>query len=307
MAITNFIPALWAAGIQVPYQAQLVYAQPAVANTDYEGEIKAQGDTVHITGVNTPTIRDYVKSTDLTTEEVTDSRVSLLIDQGKYFSFAVNDVDAHQAAGNFESSTLQQAGHGLADEADKYIASLFNLTATNGGPVAGNRLGNVSVINGAGTGRPGASQTTAYSVLVSLGNRLTKANVPHPGRYAVIDPDFLSALQHDSRFSRVDASGSSETLRNGLVGRAAGFDILVSNNTVKGSGRSLVTAGVPGAITYASQILEVEALRSQSRFADIVRGLHVYGAKIVRPAGVATANVEYVEGTGVDTVVVQGS
>src|SRR5699024_724289 len=100
-----------------------------------------------------------------------------------------------------------------------------------------------SVINGTGTGKPGDSQTTGYGALVELGNKLNKADAPFEGRYAIIDPDFLSALQHDPRFSRVDASGSSETLRNGMVGRAAGFDILLSNNTVKASNRSLVVAG----------------------------------------------------------------
>lgn len=304
MAITNFIPELWASAVQVPFERALVFGQPTVANTKYEGEIRNQGDTVHITQIADPTIKDYDKNKDIEVEDLADAELQLKIDQGDYFAFRVNDVDKVQAAGDFEGPATQRAGWGLKDKVDRYIASLFNLTAANGGPANANRLGDISVINGTGTGKPGDSQTTGYGALVELGNKLNKADAPFEGRYAIIDPDFLSALQHDPRFSRVDASGSSETLRNGMVGRAAGFDILLSNNTVKASNRSLVVAGIPDALSFANQLTEVEAMRSEKRFADLIRGLNIYGAKITHPEGIATANIEYVEGTGVDTVVV---
>lgn len=303
MAITNFIPELWAAAVQLPFQKSLVFGQPSVANTKYEGMIRRQGDTVHITSITAPTIRSYTKGTELTVEELADANLTLNIDQGDYFAFRVHDIDEVQAAGDFEGPATLQAGHGLKDQVDSYIAGLFNLAVGSGGPATANRLGDVSVVDGTGTGKPGSGQTTAWNVLVDLANRLNKQSVPSDGRYAIIDPDFLSSLMHDPRFSRVDASGSSETLRNGIVGRAAGFDILVSNNTVKASSRSLVVAGIPDALTFANQLTQVEAMRSEGHFADLVRGLNVYGAKITRPDGVATANVEYVAGTGVDTVV----
>lgn len=303
MAITNFIPELWSAAVQLPFEKSLVFGQPTVVNRNYEGVIRQQGDTVNVTTIGAPTIRTYDKTADLTIEDVSDGTIKLVIDQGDYFAFRVNDIDKVQAAGDFEGPATALAGQGLRDKVDQYIASLFSVAAASGGPHANNRLGNVSVVNGTGTGKPGAGQTTAWSVLVDLQNRLNKQSVPTDGRYAIIDPDFLTALENDPRFSAVDASGSSETLRNGIVGRAAGFDILMSNNTVKAAGRSLVVAGVPGALSFANQLVETEALRSQSRFADIVRGLNIYGAKLFRPEGVATANAEFVPGTGVDTVV----
>lgn len=305
MAITNFIPELWSAAVQLPFEKALVFGQPTVANRNYEGQIRQQGDTVNITTISAPTIRSYDKTSDITIEDLSDDNIKLVIDQGDYFAFRVNDVDRVQAAGDFEGPATQQAGYGLRDTVDQFIAGLFNQSASNGGPHADNRLGNVSVINGTGTGKPGTGQTTAWNVLVDLQNRLNKKSVPSDGRYVVIDPDFLSALENDPRFSRVDASGSSETLRNGTVGRAAGFDVLLSNNTVKASSRSLIVAGIPLALSFANQIVETEALREQKRFADVVRGLNVYGAKITRPEGIATANVEYVPGTGVDTVVTE--
>src|SRR5699024_4929559 len=298
MAITNFIPELWASAVQAPFEKALVFGQPSVSNTKYEGTIRNQGDTVNITTISDPTIKSYDKNEDIDVEDLADGQLQLVIDQGDYFAFRVNDINKVQAAGDFQGPATQRAGFGLKDKVDQFIASQFALSADNGGPQKDNRLGDVEVINGTGTGRPGDSQTTAYNVLVDLGNKLNKQSAPSDGRYVVIDPDFLSALQHDPRFSRVDASGTSETLRNGIVGRAAGFDILLSNNVVESSGKRLVVAGIPDALSFANQLTEVEALRSEKRFADIIRGLNIYGSKITHPEGLATANCEYVAAKG---------
>ena len=287
MAVTNFIPELWSAEVQLPFEKALVFGQPTVANTKYEGQIKQMGDTVNVTTISDPTVKGYDKGTDIEIEDVSDGNIKLVIDQGDYFAFRVNDVDRVQAAGDFQSPATQRAGFGLKDKVDKFIASLFANTAANGGPKSA--LGALKVINGVGGNTPGADQLTAYDVLVKLANALNKENTPTDGRYVVIDPDFLAALQHDPRFSRVDASGSEETLRNGIVGRALGFDVLTSNNMTGG----LVCAGIPGALSFANQLTEVEALREQGRFADIVRGLNVYGAKIFYPEGLATAKCTF--------------
>lgn len=303
MAITNFIPELWSAAVQLPFEKALVFGQPSVVNRDYEGQIKQQGDTVNITTIGDPTIKAYDKNADIEVEDLSDGTIKLVIDQGDYFAFRVNDVDKVQAAGDFQGPATQRAGYGLKDKVDRYIAGFAALAAGSGGPITANRLGNVSVVNGTGTGKPGAGQTSAWNVLVDLNQKLNEQSVPTDGRYVIVSPSFYSALLMDPRFTRVDASGTSEGLRNGIVGRALGFDVLMSNNTVSASSRNLIVAGVPGALSFASQIVETEALRSEKRFADIIRGLHVYGAKITRPEGIATANAEFVPGTGVDTVV----
>ena len=121
MAITNFIPELWSAAVLKPFQKVLVWGQPGVVNRDYEGEITQQGDTVHVTSIADPTIRPYDKNTDLTEEDVADDSDDLLIDQGDYFDFRVNDIDKVQAAGNFESAALQQAGYGMAKKVDTFL------------------------------------------------------------------------------------------------------------------------------------------------------------------------------------------
>lgn len=286
MAITNFIPELWAAAVQEPFEKSLVFGQPSVANRKYEGQISQHGDTVHVTSIADPTVRAYDKTTDLVIEDVTDSSTALVIDQGEYFNFRVNDVDKVQAAGDFQSAGLRQASYKLRDAADQYIAGLFVESVSTGGPIAANRLGDIEVVEGENTGAH-----SAWGVIVKLREALDGQSVPLEGRYAVVSPGFISALSFDPRFTDASASGSVETFRNGFVSRVQGFDILVSNNLPVAGDVTTIVAGVPDALSFAGQINDTEALRSEVRFADVVRGLHIYGAKIFRRDGVATANI----------------
>ncbi|MEV8029264.1 phage capsid protein [Cellulosimicrobium funkei] len=295
MAVDNFVPEFWATTVQEPYQNALVFGQPNVANRDYEGTISQSGDTVHVSSVQTPTIKSYDKTQDLEIEDVTTDSTALVIDQGAYFNFQVNDVDAVQAAGNFRDPALSQAGHALRDDADRYIASLFTENVATGGPIAANRLGAVNVLDDEPS-KVGAGQAAAYQVLVKLREKFDDQSVPLEGRYVVVSPAFVSALLMDKRYTDLSASGSTDALLNGQVGRGAGFEVLVSGNLPKSGGATTICAGVPGALSFADQITKVEAGRLEKRFADYVRGLNIYGSKIFRRNGVATAEVTIVGG-----------
>lgn len=280
MAINNFIPQIWAAELLTSLKKKLVYGQPTVVNRTYEGQIRNQGDTVRITSVNRPTIATYTKgSTTISPEQLTDAQRALLIDRAKYFAFEIDDIDTAQAVdgGALMSEAAAEAAYGLADEADQYIVSLYT------GANAANQVGTVAV--------PTGTPTAFYdSILVPLKVKLDEANVPMEGRFCVINPWLHGRALRDDRFVRVDASGTSEALRNGIVGRAAGFDVLVSNNSPLVTGDDyLVLAGYPGAISYAEQIVKTEPYRPQDSFSDALKGLHVYGAKLLRPEGIATA------------------
>jgi hypothetical protein len=133
------------------------------------------------------------------------------------------------------------------------------------------------------------SAALAVTQLINLKIKLDNANVPQEGRYVVVPPWYHGLLLGSDLFVRVDASGTSEALRNGMVGRAFGFDVLVSNNAPLVTGDDYaVMAGVPSAITFAEQIVKVEPYRPQDSFSDALKGLHVYGAKLVRPDAIAT-------------------
>ena len=281
MAINNFIPEVWSARLLSSLKKSLVFAGPGVANRDYEGEIRDSGDTVRITSISRPTIGSYVKnSTTITPETLTDAQRSLLIDQSKYFAFEVDDIDMRQSAngGALMNEAAQEAAYGLADVADQYVAGLYT------GVASGNAITTTAITDAA----------KAVKGLLDLKTKLDVANVPTQGRYVVIPPWYLNLLLQSDLFARVDASGTSEGLRNSIVGRAWGFDVLMSNNCVLITGDDYaVMAGVPGAISFAEQIVKVEAYRPESAFSDALKGLHLYGAKVVRPDALAvlTASV----------------
>jgi N4-gp56 family major capsid protein len=275
MAVTRFRPEIWSAELLVSLQKQLVYAGPAVVNRDWEGEISQAGDTVRISSIGRPTIGTYVpNSTDISYEELTDAQRVLVIDQAKYFSFQLDDVDAVQAAGNVLTPAMEEAGYGLADVADQYVASLY--TQAN----SANALGTVTVNTG----------DLAYQQLVNLGTKLDEANVPSASRYAVIPPWYHALLLVNPNFINAEKSADQgRALRAGEIGEAAGFRLYKSNNAPNPTGDDFVVmAGVPAAITFADQISKTEALRLEKRFGDGVRGLHLYGSKMIRPEAVAT-------------------
>lgn len=276
MAVNSFIPEVWSAQLLSSLKKSLVFAGPGVANRNYEGDIANYGDTVRITSISRPTIASYTKDvTSITPENLTDANRSLVIDQTKYFAFEVDDVDLRQArdGGALMDEAATEAAYALADTADQYVAGLYS------GVDASNAISTTSITTSA----------LAITGLLNLKTKLDTSNVPMGGRYVVVPPWYHALLLGADLFNRVDASGTADGLRNGMVGRAFGFDVYMSNNCVNVTGDDyIVQAGVPGAITYAEQIAKVEAYRPEAAFSDAIKGLHLYGAKLVRPTAIAT-------------------
>jgi hypothetical protein len=136
------------------------------------------------------------------------------------------------------------------------------------------------------------SDNSGYGILVDLATTLDRDNCPNDNRWVVVSPEFHGALLQDNRFIDASASGSTEPLRNGFIGRAAGFNVFKSNQTPDPTASTYaVIAGHPSATCYADQILETEAIRLQDFFGDGIRGLHVFGVKVVRPTCLALASV----------------
>ncbi|HLR96194.1 MAG TPA: P22 phage major capsid protein family protein [Jiangellaceae bacterium] len=281
MAIANFIPEVWSAALLKALRDRLTYAQAGVINRNYEGDIARAGDTVHITSFNDPAVRTYTRNTNITWDQLSSTQQTLVVDQEKYFAFTVDDVDRRQALPGFVEEATVGASYNLAAEADSHVAGLMAA-----GVAAGNKLGAAGI----------TSPEDAYDLLVELRTVLTRSNTPDDGRFVVIPPELYGVLLKDDRFIRADASGTTAGLRNGYVGRAAGFDVIESNRVPEDdSGEDgtvyTVLAGHSIATTYAEQILNTEALRLEQQFGDGVRGLHVYGGKVIRPANLASADV----------------
>ena len=277
MAIDHFKAEIWAAELIAQLRKSLVFAGPGVVNHDYEGEIQQAGDTVHISSVGGVTIGDYDGS-DITYEDIDDAGTTLVVDQQKYFAKRLDDVDRAQSVngGAVMAMIMSNAAYGLSDVADKYVAGLYTQASS------ANVLDAVTSFSASGQ---------AYDTLVDLDVALDEANVPTEGRYAIVPPWYYGLLQKDPNFINANKSADGgAALRNGVVGRAAGFDIMESNNCAQPSAGTtyVVQAGTPMAISFANQIVKTEALRDPDAFKDRVRGLHVYGAKVIYPDGLAT-------------------
>lgn len=277
MSITRFRPQIWSALLLAATETKLVYGNPAVVNRDYEGEIADAGDVVRITSVSDPTIATYTpNSTVITPQELTDAQRNLVIDQCKYFAYKVDDVDQAQAKGNVMPQATQRGGYGFAKVADSFIASLYT------GVDAANALGTVAVTTGA----------LAYTQLRLLALKLDEADVPEDNRYVVARPWFWSLMLEETKFIDAAARGDGgETMRTGWVGHipTLGFNCFKSNQAPLVTGDDyVVQAGHPQGISFAQQMNKLEAYRPESQFSDAVKGLQLYGGKLVRPSFIAT-------------------
>jgi N4-gp56 family major capsid protein len=284
MAVDTFIPEVWNADLLVALSKAHIFGQPGIINRDYEGDISQFGDTVHIGSLTRPTIATYTKnSTVIDPQTLATTEQTLVIDQSKYFAFEVDDVDARQVRddGDLLNKAASEAAIGLAEVADTFLAGLM----TTG---AGNIL----------TPADAATADAAYLLIRNLRLKLDKGNIPASGRFLIVSPEFYALLLGDARFIDASKYGSTAPIQNGEVGSILGFKVLVSNNIPAGTAgtgaevSNFVIAGHPMALTFAEQINKTEAYRPQSSFSDAIKGLHLYGAKVVRPEALAVQDTD---------------
>ena len=277
MAITNFIPELWSANLLSSLKKNLVAASSAVVNRRWEGEIRSKGDRVRITSIGRPTVKTYLKNTDIDApEDLTDAQRMLVADQQKYENFQIDDIDKFQAAGNLMVEAMDEGSYAFSDTIDQFIIGKYVDAA------AGNKLGAYQC-------------TTADKViqmLIALRSKLNTANVPRTGRYCFL-PDFcVGLLLQDQRMvaNPAMAAAGQNLQGGGIYTSVFGFSILESNNLPNTAGDDwLALAGHPLATTYAEQLTENKAYEPEKRFGDALKVLYVYGAKVVYPDMLATA------------------
>ncbi len=281
MSVTNFVPTIWSARLLAHLDKKHVYA--ALVNRDYEGEIRNYGDTVKINQIGDVTIKNYTKGNDIEDpEDLSGSQTMLTIDQAKYFNFSIDDVDAAQVNPKLMDEAMKRAAYGMNDTTDTFLANMMYLAASNNGKNLGND--STPVV---------PTKADAYDYLVDLSTDLTEKDVPTEGRWAVIPAWFHGLLLKDSRFVGNGTDYNKALIEGGEVGVAAGFRIFLSNNVPNTEGTKYkILGGTNAAGSYAEQILKTEAYRPEKRFSDAVKGLHVYGGKVVQPKclSVLTAN-----------------
>ena len=268
----------------------------AITNTDYAGEISAYGDSVKIIKEPVISVSDYTRGQDTTPTKLTDQELTLVVDSAKAFKFIVDDIETKMSHVNFKEVASSSAAYALKDSFDAaVIANMFSgLSASSPDHVLGadsaTALG-ANVYDGAGSVDIGQdSETDPLNLMARMARLLDEQNVPEEGRWFVAGPDFYEQLgQSTSKLLSVDFNAGQGSIRNGLVssGKLRGFDMYKSNNieaTSNATGK--VLAGHMSSTATAQTIISTEVLRDPSSFGDIVRGLHVYGSKVLRPEAI---------------------
>jgi hypothetical protein len=291
----TFIPTLWSGKMNAKFYARSTFA--ACSNTNWEGEVSQLGDKVIIQNAPSITINDYSAGSTLTYQKPTPSTVELALDQGKSYSFEVNDVIAHQARPDLMEMFSTDAGEQLKVSIDtsSWAATFDQGAAANKGATAGVTSSSFDL----GTDAAPITLTTSniLSTILAMASVLDEQNVPEEGRWLVLTPRERMLLMQSSIAQAYYTGDSTSPVRNGKIGMIDRFELYVSNLLPTGAAdedwdggadagtalRHAVVAGHKSAITFANQLTKTETLRNPSDFGDLVRGLTVYGHKVVKP------------------------
>lgn len=265
MAITNFIPTVWSENLYQELDKK--YIAVANCNRDFEGEIKEKGNTVRICGIGDVAVSEYTKNANMNAPAtLSDTARELKIDQAKYFNFQIDDIDRAQASPKLMEVAMKNAASALANDADNYV---FGLYSQAGSTIACENT----------------SEDTIVNLIIDARTKLFTNNVSDPGDIVIeVTPEVAGMILK----AKVNLStNNTDVMEAGCIGAIGGCKIFVSNNIKKVSGGSGVQhkclARTKRAIAFAEQLSEIDAYRPELRFADAVKGLHLYGAKVVYP------------------------
>src|SRR6056300_1970151 len=286
-----FLPAIYSKAVLNFFRKASV--AEAITNTDYAGDISAYGDSVRIIKEPTITVYQYERGQDVTQTKLTDQEITLVVDTANAFKFIVDDIETSMSHVNFKEVASSSAAYALRAAFDEgVIAAMFaGVPASSPNHILGSDSATdlaAGTFDGAGNLDIGfgASEHDPIDVLSHMARLLDEQNVPEEGRWFLANPEFYEQLvQSNSKLLSVDYNAGQGSIRNGLVssGKLRGFDMYKSNNVPSVStatGQCL--GGHMSSTATANTILSTEVIRDPSSFGDIVRGLHVYGAQVLR-------------------------
>jgi hypothetical protein len=277
MPLTDSIPTIVSGAVLEALRKRLVYER--LYNENYAGDVTPGGTVRIVEPGASVSVGTYTKESDISWQYVSDSSQDMAIDQQRYYAIAMDDVDRVQSRPDLLAAYASDATYQLQDVVDTYLAGL--LTGASGTITADlGTDGTPLEINSANIG----------STLLNMARKLDDARVPREGRSVVVPPWVVEDLV---LADIADSTDNVDAATNGMVGRYAGFDIAVSHNVPNSAGSAYkLIAGSNIGATWATQISSTEQIRLPNQFADGIRGLLVYGGRVVRPGAyaVATAN-----------------
>lgn len=286
---SRFIPEIWSGRLQVKYYLATCLAE--ITNNDWTGEIKDVGDTVIIRSIPTVTTAAYQKGQELVPQYPESTPLTLFIDKGRYFNVVVDDVDAYQQNINLMNRFTDDAAKNMKIDIENDVFD--NIAASASAYNVGNTAGRISgdFLLGATTAPVQLSKSNILEYIVDCGTVLTENNVPDEGRWMVL-PAWAAGLIKKSDLKDASLAGDQQSImRNGRLGLIDTFMLYKSNNldaisdTVGGSTVNCwdIYFGTKDAVTFASQITKVQNITTEKTFGQIIRGLNVYGYKVVKP------------------------
>lgn len=287
----NFVPEIYSKKVLNFFRRKSIVE--GITNNDYYGEISAFGDTVRIIKEPTITVDSYTRGLTVTPEALTDDQITLILDKANKFAFKVDDIEDKISHINWMTLATDSAAYSLKNTYDQEVLSYMSTAA-----LAANKLNDTEFANKLDLSTPDALLNT----ISSLATKLTLQDVPEENRWLVLSPAGIEVLMKaDSKLINMDYNGGMASLQNGLIqtGKLRGFSLYMTNNaptyetltTVET--HQVLMAGHMSSTATASAITNTETIRDQDTFADIVRGLHVYGRSVVRPESLAVAYVSY--------------
>jgi hypothetical protein len=272
----------------------------AITNTDYSGEITAYGDTVKIVKEPAITVYKYERGQDVTQTKLTDVELTLIVDTANAFKFKVDDIESSMSHVNWREAASSSAAYALRDAFDEgVLATMFSgVSASSPNHILGSDSAtDLAAGTFDGTGNLdigfGTDEHDPIDVLGHMARLLDDQNIPEEGRWFAAAPEFYEVLSGtSSKLLSVDYNAGQGSIRNGLVtsGKLRGFNMYKTNNiadTTNAAGKCI--AGHISSTATAQTITSTEVLRDPSSFGDIVRGLHVYGAKVLRDGALVSA------------------
>lgn len=255
MAVTNFIQTIWSKKIQDDLEPKCKLVQNCLRS--YEGDVK-QASTVKILGVGEPTIKDYDRVNGIKPEELADRGQELVINQAKAFAFLVDDIDKAQSVPGLPEEFQRKSVHGLALARDTYIANLIK-SASN---------------------QTVAEALSREAVKEAIDEAIVQLRLRHFDEEGVIELDPRAYNVFKNELITL-STNNPEYIKRGIVGMYDNFEVIMSTNMAVDSTHVYCDIRGKKAIAFAGQINEVEAFRSDTHFADVVRGLDTFGAKII--------------------------
>lgn len=273
--ITNFQQTIWSASIL--RSLDKITSLRNHCNFQYEKDSK-NAKEVKILSVNRPTIRTYVPGTAITRESASDSSQLMQLNQYRYFNFEVEDIVKAQSVPGLMEALTDEAGKGLALEGDKYVASIVKADVEATTPTVAVSASVITLTNSNAM----ASVEDGFATLYANDCKVTDTF------YLELAPKvFTTYRQQLTELS----TNNPEILKKGAVGKINNAFVCIENCLPTGKSASGVATDdthynilrTDKAIAFAEQIEKVEHYRPEDAFTDAVKGLYVFGAKIIRP------------------------